>query len=198
MPPLAHSTRRPIRTKIAPLVQHNYGKSIRINYLRSRLERAGMGAALRQSALNMKTMKILPSIVLVALASNLFAGTCDDSIAQGRQGGTNPMLLTLQPGVTQDVYWDFTQCTFGIQNFTIYVTQPRNKNGFQPSLKPGTPLQVETTNLTTDVSAYWPGFICYMGTVSSSHVLCSLTLSASARRPIDVEVSYSAAFGGMP
>jgi hypothetical protein len=143
---------------------------------------------------NMKTLLL----VSVMLASNLFAGTCEDSIAQGSATGINPILLTLKPGVPQDVYWDFTQCTFGIQNFTIYVTQPRNRNGFQPSLKPGTPIQVETTNLTTGVDAYWPGFICYMGTAGSSHILCTVTLSASAKRPMDVAVSYTAAFGGMP
>jgi hypothetical protein len=137
-------------------------------------------------------------LIFAMLATNLFAATCDDSIARGMQGGTNPILLTLQPGVSQDVYWDFTQCTFGIQNFTVYVTQPRNKNGFQPSLKPGTPLQVETTNLTTSWDAVWPNFICYMGTVSSDHILCTVTLSANAKRPMDVEVSYSAGFGGTP
>ena len=150
----------------------------------------GTMAALIRSA--MKTL----FLVFAMLASSLFAGPCEDSIAQG--SGTSPLLVTLTPGVTQDIYWDFTQCTFGIQNFTIYVTQPRNKNGFQPSLKAGTPLQVETTNLTTNASAYWPNFICYMGTVSSSHVLCSLTLSPTAKRPMDVEVTYTAGFGGMP
>jgi hypothetical protein len=144
------------------------------------------------------TMKTILLVFTSILASNLLAGTCEDSVALGRQGGTNAILLTLQPGIPQDVYWDFTQCEYGIQNFTIYVTQPRNKSGFQPSLKPNTPIQVETTNLTTGVDAYWPGFICYMGTVSSSHILCTVTLSASARRPMDVEVSYSAAFGGTP
>ena len=138
-------------------------------------------------------------LVFTMLASSLFADTCSDSTAQGAAGGTNPMILTLTPGITQDIYWDFTQCTFGIQYFTVYVTQPTSKNGFQASLKSNTPLQVETANLTTDVStAYCPNFICSMGTVSSSHVLCSLTLSASAKRPIDVQVSYTAVFGGMP
>jgi hypothetical protein len=151
-------------------------------------------AALNLKQPNMKTLLLLS----VMFASNLFALTCDESIAQGSATGINPMVLTLKPGVAQDVYWDFTQCTFGVQNFTVYVTQPRNKNGFQASLKPGTPLQVETTNLTTGVDAYWPGFICYMGTASSSHVLCTVTLSASAKRPMDVQVSYSAAFGGTP
>jgi len=130
------------------------------------------------------------------LASAVSADTCSESVAQG--SGTNPLLITLTPGVTQDIYWDFTQCTFGIQNFTVYVTQPRTKTGYQPALKAGTPVVVETTNLTTGVDAYWPGFICYMGTVSSSHVLCSLTLSAAAKRPMDVEVTYTAAFGGLP
>jgi hypothetical protein len=110
-------------------------------------------------------------------------------------------MLTLKPGVPQDVSWDFTQCTFGIQNFTIYVTQPRNKAGSQPSLKPGTPIRVQTINLTSEADAGWadwPGFICDMGTAGSSHILCTLTLSPSAKRPMDVEVSYSAGLGGMP
>ena len=118
-----------------------------------------------------------------------------------RTGGLRepkPVGADFNAGVTQDIYWDFTQCTFGIQNFTISVTQPRNKSGYEAPLQAGTHIHVETTNLTTRVSAYWPNFICYMGTVSSSHVLCSVTLSAKARRPADVEVSYTAAFGGNP
>jgi hypothetical protein len=139
-------------------------------------------------------------LVSVMLASNLFAGTCDDAIMQGSATGINPIVLTLKPGESRDVDWDFTQCTFGIQNFTIYVAAPRNKNGSQPSLKAGTPIQVKTINM-TDVDAAWTdwsGFTYDMGTVSSSHILCTVTLSPSAKRPMDVAVSYTAAFGGMP
>jgi hypothetical protein len=170
---------------------------------RSRFPESWHSRCFKWSALNLKqpnlgnlgtNMKTL-LLVSVMLASNLFAGTCDD-IAKGSATGINRILLTLKPGAPQDVSWDFTQCASEIQNFTIFVTQPRNKNGFQPSLKPGTPLQVETFNLTSDpvLEAYWPGFICYMGTVSSSHIMCTLTLSPSAKRPMDVEVSYTAAY----
>jgi hypothetical protein len=136
-------------------------------------------------------MKNILLAALILLTPSLFAGNCDD-ITKGSATGINPIVLTLKPGTPQDVDWDFTQCSADIQNFTIYVTQPRRKNGDQPSLKPGTPVQLEATNLTSNYSTNCPGYTCYMGTVSNSHIL--LTLQDSGKKPIDVQVSFSAAY----
>lgn len=118
--------------------------------------------------------------------------SCD--IAKGNAGGLEPIILSLQKDIESVVEWNFTDCQFGIQNFTVYVTKPRAKNGRQDALPPSTPLTLKCENLTTGATTACPGFICYMQTVSKSVV--RLTLKAA--KAMTVEVSYTAAFGGAP
>jgi hypothetical protein len=136
-------------------------------------------------------MKNILIAILALLTSSLLAANCDD-ISKGSATGINPIVLTLKPGVSQDVDWDFTQCSADIQNFTIHVTQPRRKDGYQPSLKEGTPVQLVATNLTSNYSTNCPGYTCYMGTASSSHIL--LTLRGTGKKSVDVQVSFTAAY----
>jgi len=104
-------------------------------------------------------------------------------------------VYTLQPGQTQTVQWNFTDCWYGITSFTIYVTQPRNKNGYAAALPPNTPLTMTVVNVTTKET--------YVG---SSHVvafsdnccgdLIVLNLTNTGKKPLSVLVSTSANLGG--
>lgn len=130
-------------------------------------------------------------VLLAVLALLMFGSTaraqCD--IDLGRSGSTMPLVLHLQAGVAQSVVWDFTGCTFGIQNFTVYATQPRPcPSCLQKALPKNAPLTL-TANGQNCV-----GFVCYLGKVSGTVVEVVLLSS----RKLDVELTYTAAFGGAP
>ncbi len=107
--------------------------------------------------------------------------------------------LTLQPGVPHIETWDFSDCGFGITSDSFFITKPRNKNGLQQNLPAGTPLTVTIYDLTADVT-YGPSFSFFCLNDCNSvcgHVLqMTLTLSASAHKSLDVEITQIANWGG--
>lgn len=137
-------------------------------------------------------MKKLICILLLCV-SCLSAWACDATKAAG--GG---LVLELQPGVPQVVEWDMTDCLFGIQNWTVYLTQPRPcPSCLQKELRHNTPLSMELINMTTGVPAPGAEFVRYGGTVSMSLMRLTLMLSPQSKKPLAVEVSTTGAFGGL-
>lgn len=108
--------------------------------------------------------------------------------------------ITLQPGVPHIETWDFTDCGFGITSDSFYVTKPRNHNGTQQDLPPGTPLTVTIYDVTADVT-YGPAFSFFCLNACNSvcgHILqMTLTLSANAHKSLDVEITQVANWGGL-
>ncbi len=135
-------------------------------------------------------------ILLCFLLSLISSLACDATKAISGAGG---LLLTLQPGIPQIVEWDMSDCSFGIQNWAVYVQQPRPcPSCLQKNLHPNTPLDLICQDLTTGASTACPNFIGPMGTVSLHQLRLTLTLSPRAKKPLPVEVSTTAAFGGLP
>lgn len=115
--------------------------------------------------------------------------------------GPNTAPLTLQPGVPQTVYWDFTDCTFGITYFTIYVTQPLDSQGNTKPLPSNTPLVVDAVNLTTSEVAIRenPFIVSFFSSNESGGLIqLTLTLSPKAKKSLSVQVSTSGNYGGVP
>jgi hypothetical protein len=139
-------------------------------------------------------MKPLLLAILLSPLSLLGQTACETNITKGLSGG---LFLTLQPGVAQTVSWDFSTCWFGIQNYTIYVTKPRAcPSCTQHNLPSSTPLSLLAVNLTTGASTTCPGFICSMGTVSGDQVELNLLLDGKVKKPLEIEISTTAALGG--
>jgi len=140
--------------------------------------------------------KLLQLLFAIAPLSLSAQTACESEITKGLGGG---LLLTLQPGVPQTVSWDFSGCWFGIQNFTIYVTQPRAcPTCTQRVLPKNTPLTLLAANLTTGASTSCHGFNCWIGTVSQDRVELVLLLDAKVKKPLSVEISTTAGLGGPP
>jgi hypothetical protein len=139
-------------------------------------------------------MKTLLLAILLAPLSLVGQTACETNITKGLGGG---LFLTLQPGVAQTVSWDFSTCWFGIQNFTIYITKPRAcPSCTQHTLPPSTPLALLASNLSTGAFTTCPGFTCPMGTVSGDQIELNLMLDAKAKKPLEIEISTTAALGG--
>lgn len=138
-------------------------------------------------------MKTLLSII-ASLSVLTSALACD--AAKGIWGGAQTILLTLEPGVPQFVTWDYSDCWFGITYDSFYVTQPMDKKGFWANLPPSTPLTVTLHDVTTGVD--YPSLFGINGNQSvCGHVLeMTLTLAATAHKPVDVQVQQSANWGG--
>ena len=62
----------------------------------------------------MSMMKIRLISATLMLFCSTIGYACDNPVGE--------KVYTLQPGQTQTVQWDFTNCWFGINSWTIYVT----------------------------------------------------------------------------
>jgi len=125
---------------------------------------------------------------------------CDTQKASAGGPGLN---LTLIPGVPQTVEWDFTDCIYSdgnhlrIVDMRIYVTKQRGINGYQKSLPPLTPLSISAENqITGDEYAAYPNFTIDIGEATGGKIVLTLLLDASANKPLDCAVTYTANFGG--
>ncbi len=109
-----------------------------------------------------------------------------------------PFVVTLEPGVAQVIEWDMTDCWFGIQNWTVYATQPRAcPSCLQKNLKPNTPLEMHLFNVTDGQLAFeHTAFVRSGGTVSGDVLQLTLLLSSKAKKPLAVEITTTGAFGG--
>jgi hypothetical protein len=117
---------------------------------------------------------------------------CNESIDKGRAGWIVPLIVHLEPGQTVVERWDFTECWFGIQNFTLYVQPPKN---VKDSL-----FTVTATNLTTgEVGVNWLDPLNkYFAYADCSVIELIITLSATSKKAADVQVQYTAGFGNVP
>lgn len=124
------------------------------------------------------------------LASPCAFSACE--IEKGNAGGINPLILHFAPGQTRVEQWDFTDCWFGIQNFTLHVLPPHN---IKDSL-----FTVTATNLTTgEVGVDWLDPLNqYFQYADCSVMELTITLSSASKKSADVQVQYSAAFGNLP
>src|SRR6267142_3318979 len=117
----------------------------------------------------------------------------------------NPIIAnvyTLQPGQTQIVQWDFTNCWYGIWDFRAIITQPRNKQGFAAVLPKNTPITVRMVNLTTGdvaISLDNQAVQWFLNqTVSKGVVELTISYSDQARKPLSLLVDTVANLGGLP
>ena len=132
-------------------------------------------------------MKTLISILAFSLCAPLFA--CDASKGLATGPGFN---ITLQPGVAHVEIWDFSDCNFPIQNESFFITKPRNKSGAQQNLPPNTPLTVTLIDLTTGEVITDFNCIESCGYVNGRVFQMTLTLDASAHKPLDVSITQTA------
>jgi hypothetical protein len=84
----------------------------------------------------------------------------------------------------------------GIQNFTVYITKPRSKNGFQAALPNNTPLKVVGINKTTGVTSVGSNFIKPFG--YADHSIIEVTLTNTGSKSLDVQGTHPEAMGGLP
>lgn len=116
---------------------------------------------------------------------------CD--ISKGLSGGMNRVLLTLQPGSTTVESWNFKDCLDGkglsepIHNFTLWVTQPRAKNGALRFLPNNTPLECVVNGVRE------PTGVISLGTVTNLTI--NLTMRYSGKSPLDIELSTTCVMG---
>lgn len=122
---------------------------------------------------------------------------CDD-LSKGKAGF--PLQLTLQPGQTIKVQWDFTNCWVGIQNFALYANPPRACTSCtQYEFKNNIPLTMSAKNLTTGEDAMDYGkFSKSFQYADHSVIEVTLTLGASARKPLAADIQWTAGLGGYP
>ncbi len=144
---------------------------------------------------SLNAMKILSIITLLILSIPAFS--CDFNKASS--GSPNPIVITLQPGVPHVETWDFSDCGFGITSDSFSVMKPRTKSGALNTLPPGTPLTVTIHDLTDDT--YYTDSFVYFGinnyaSVCGHIVEITLTLSTSAHKNLDIEITQSANWGG--
>jgi hypothetical protein len=151
--------------------------------------------------MNMKILATLPFLITVFVSPIAFSECapddsvcihCSDSIDKGRAGWIVPLIVHLEPGQTVVEQWDFTECRFGIQNFTLYVQPPNN---VKDSL-----FSVTATNISTgDVGINWLDPLTkYFAYADCSVIELTITLSATSKKNADVQVQYTAAFGNLP
>ncbi len=141
--------------------------------------------------------RAIPFLAILLVSS--VASACDSTKAVAGLPGLG---VTLHPGVPHIETWDFSDCGFGITSDSFYVTKPRTKNGFQNSLPNGTPISLTLHDLTT--GEYYTqqdggfSFYCINDCASvCGHVIeLTITLSASAHKNLDVEITQVATWGG--
>lgn len=136
--------------------------------------------------------------VILSLALILTASACDASKAIS--GSLAPLVVTLQPGVSHTETWDFSDCGFGITSDSFYVTQPRAKNGTQKPLPTNTALVVTVYDVTTAQFYTVTDFIALginnYQSVCGHVIQMTLTLSSTARKSLDVEITQTANWAG--
>jgi hypothetical protein len=115
---------------------------------------------------------------------------CTESIDKGRGGWIVPLIVHLEPGQTVVERWDFTECWFGIQNFTLYVQHEKRVKD--------SAFTVTATNLTTGEVSLGDTNIKYFQYADCSVIELTVTYSAAAKRSTDVQIQYTAAFGNPP
>ncbi len=111
-------------------------------------------------------------------------------------------IYTLQPGQTQIVRWDFTDCRFGIWDFRALITQPRNKQGFAAVLPKSTPITVRMVNLTTGdvaISLDNQAVQWFLNqNVSKGVVELTIIYGDQARKPLSILLDTVSNLGGPP
>jgi hypothetical protein len=137
------------------------------------------------------TMKSLIGLACLAFTFTVSGQDCESEIDKGRSGRPNDYIVHLEPGVTNTVTWNFTTCWFGIQNFTLYLFLP---HGVKESS-----IGMSAENASTSCQAGQQAqLIRYLGSVDQSVVELQIVLDANAHHAVDVQVVYTAAFGGVP
>jgi hypothetical protein len=107
--------------------------------------------------------------------------------------------VTLAPGETKTLTYDLRGAWFGVQNYSIFVTQPRTRTGRQNILPDNTPITVTAVDLTTGAPAEgWTWYWWFDGNVGGHLLEVTLTLAPSAKKTLTVEVSSYGALGGPP
>jgi hypothetical protein len=137
---------------------------------------------------NIMKIKAISAAVLFFCSTLGYA--CDNPIGE--------TVYTLQPGQTQTVHWDFGDCWFGINSWSVYVTQPRNNRGFAASLPPNTPLKMTVVNVTTGEVYQATNFIASFLNENCSQDVLVLTLTYSGKKPLSVLVGTTGNLGGAP
>jgi hypothetical protein len=136
-------------------------------------------------------MKILAGLATVLLFCSTLGYACDNPIGE--------TVYTLQPGQTQTVHWDFGDCWYGINSWTVYATQPRNNKGFAAPLPPNTPLKMTVVNTTTgEVYQANSNFVAAFLNENCSQDVMVLTLTYSGKKPLSVLVGTYGNLGGTP
>jgi hypothetical protein len=133
-------------------------------------------------------MKIIAAAILVFCSAIAYA--CDNPIGEA--------IWTLQPGQTQTVQWNFSDCWFGINGWTIYVTQPRNKNGYAAALPPNTALTITVADVTTNETYSGNSFIVPFLNENCSKDVMLLNLTYTGKKPLSVLVGTYGNLGGAP
>ena len=133
-------------------------------------------------------LKVISAALL--LFSSTIGYACDNAIGE--------TVYTLQPGQTQTVQWNFSDCWFGINGWTIYVTQPRNNKGFAASLSANTPLKIAVVNVTKGEVYPATNFIAAMLNENCSQDVMLLSLTYSGKKPLSVLVGTYGNLGGTP
>lgn len=131
-------------------------------------------------------------------APSAFAAVGCDDLSKGQTGA--PIQMTLQPGQTVKVQWDFSICDVGIQNFNIYANPPRScASCTQYEFKNNIPLTMSAKNLTTGEDAINYGkYSRYFQYADHSVIEVTVTLGATARKPVAVDLQWTAGLGGYP
>ena len=135
-------------------------------------------------------MKMVSVALWLLSASSIWAADCETEMLKGLSGGTNLVFVHLEPGVTNVVTWDFTQCWFGIQQFTFHIDTPHGVKVKD--------IQAHAINITTgNVAPEYPATLNrFLGDVGFSFLELTLILDPDAHHAVDVQVITTAGFGG--
>jgi hypothetical protein len=136
------------------------------------------------------TMKVMCVLAWLFAATMVRGADCETEVQKGLSGGTNLVFVHLEPGVTNIVTWDFTQCWFGISQFTFH-TELLHGNNIKD-------IQAHAINITTgNVAPEYPTTLNrFLGDVGFSFLELTLILDPDARHAVDVQVITTAGFGG--
>lgn len=126
----------------------------------------------------------------------IMSTTCD--ILKGLATGIQPVIVTIAKDDKHSETWDWTGCVDGsggpqsIRYVRFFITKPRNKNGQQQNLKPGS---ISTSVYKNGILFIPPEpTVIDLGDVSNSVVV--IVVHNLTKQNLDVEYSYSCIIGG--
>lgn len=108
--------------------------------------------------------------------------------------------ITLQPGETAIVTYDYTGVWFGVQSWTADISKV-GKNGHLMALATGDKITAEGEDLTASLDAYHvlgdPYVLAFDEYSLCGHeVQVVLAYSASAKKPIEIDIEIAVNLGG--